>query len=289
MAPLRCGRIKFVAASSARGALRGESITLLLVGIPARDTDELLKAFADSGLGATRSHDPDEIAHAVTRQRPDVVVVDLRNDDPLSHRMVEWVCHEAAIAALVVTELPQVETRLQVLEMDCVIDHLIAPFDPREGTARVLALALRSGGRNSRIDAGDLQIDVAQRAVERRGERIPLTPRELDLLLLLIENRDSPVAKREILERIWGGHAHSENVVEANVSSLRRKLHAVGPPVIYTVHRSGYVFRPVSTSPTMTSAGLLAERDRLVRERDEMVARRDEMIRRLRAERDQRP
>jgi len=282
--------MKSVAASSARGGLRGESITLLLVGVPARDTDELLKVFADSGLAATRSHDPDEIAHVVTRQRPDAIVVDLRDDDPLARRMLEWACHDAGIGALAITELTQVETRLQVLEMGCVIDHLIAPFDPREGMARVHALpALRSGQNFSRIDAGDLQVDVAQRAVERRGERLPLTPRELDLLVLLIENTNSPVAKREILDRIWGERAHSENVVEANVSSLRRKLHAVGPPVIHTVHRSGYVFRPVSLSKTLMSADLLEERARLVRERQEMVERRDQIVRRLHAERDARP
>jgi two-component system OmpR family response regulator len=285
----RCRKIEVVGAPSALGGLRGESITLLLVGTPARDTDELLKAFANSGMGASRSHDPDEIAHSVTMQRPNVVVVDLRNDDPLSRRMLEWICRKAATGALVITDLTQVETRLQVLEMDCVIDHLIAPFDPREGTARVRALlALRSRGNPLRIDAGDLQVDVAQRVVERRGERVPLTPRELDLLLLLIENTDTPVPKREILDRIWGGQAHSENVVEANVSSLRRKLHAIGPPVIYTVHRSGYVFRSVSLSSTISREVLLEERDRLVRERQEMVAHRDEIIRRLRAERDQR-
>ena len=54
-----------------------------------------------------------------------------------------------------------------------------------------------------------------------------------------------PVTKQKLLVAVWGAEARSQNIVEANVSSLRRKLHALGPPVIHTLHRAGYVFRPV--------------------------------------------
>ena len=72
------------------------------------------------------------------------------------------------------------------------------------------------------------------------------TPREVGLLLALIEQSEHPVTKRELLVAVWGEEVRSQNVVEANVSSLRRKLHALGPPVIHTLHGAGYVFRPVA-------------------------------------------
>ena len=55
-------------------------------------------------------------------------------------------------------------------------------------------------------------------------------------------------ATSALLTAVWGTEARSQNVVEANVSSLRRKLHALGPPVIHTLHRAGYIFRPVRSS-----------------------------------------
>jgi len=102
--------------------------------------------------------------------------------------------------------------------------------------------------RPLRLVAGDLTVDLAQRSAVRNGKRVALTPREVSLLVTLIERSEQPVTKQELLTAVWGAQARSQNVVEANVSSLRRKLHALGPPVIHTLHRAGYIFRPVPTS-----------------------------------------
>jgi DNA-binding winged helix-turn-helix (wHTH) protein len=66
------------------------------------------------------------------------------------------------------------------------------------------------------------------------------------------------VSKQDLLCTVWRGEDRSENVVEANVSSLRRKLHGLGPPVIHTVHRTGYVFRPVALTGSVARATLAA-------------------------------
>jgi two-component system OmpR family response regulator len=126
---------------------------------------------------------------------------------------------------------------------------MVAPLDMRECTSRIEhLLARRRKSRSGRIRAGDITIDIMQRTAMRHGELVPLTPRELALLLALVQRSDDTVSKRELLSSVWQGEIRSENVVEANVSALRRKLHAVGPPIIHTVHRSGYVFRPAPPS-----------------------------------------
>jgi DNA-binding response OmpR family regulator len=229
---------------------QADALSVLLVGGTAPDTAGLCTACIETGLTALRSSDPEVIAHAVVTRHPEVVVIDLRNDDWLSDRILQWICRDASCSALVITQLSEVETRLRVIEMSGLVDHLIAPFDSREGCARVRTLLARGRReRTARVDAGDLQLEVAQRSVERGGERVALTPREIDVLLALVECEGQPVSKRDLLARVWHGEARSENVVEANVSSLRRKLHALGPPLIHTVHRTGYVFRPVPPSP----------------------------------------
>src|SRR5262249_54735430 len=162
--------------------------------------------------------------------------------------------------------------RIQALQLGA-IDHLVAPFEVREGIVRTeLLIARRRAGREARLEAGDIMIDAAQRTALRNGELVTLTPRELALLTVLVQRRGEAVSKQDLLTRVWRGETRSENVVEANVSSLRRKLHGLGPPVIHTVHRTAYVFRPVSQSIPAARASLVAERDRMVRERDAIIA-----------------
>jgi two-component system OmpR family response regulator len=142
----------------------------------------------------------------------------------------------------------QVDARIRALELGAA-DHIVAPVSVRESVLRVdHLLAHRRKNRSGRIEVGDLTIDAAQRTAVRNSELVRFTPRELALLLMLVQRRGEAVTKRELLSTVWHGQARSENVVEANVSALRRKLHALGPPLIHTVHRRGYVFRPASPS-----------------------------------------
>jgi DNA-binding response OmpR family regulator len=148
----------------------------------------------------------------------------------------------------VITDVKQVDARIRALELGAA-DHIVAPVSVRESVCSVdHLLEQRRKDRSDRFEIGDLTIDPAQRTAVRNGEFLRFTPRELALLLMLVQRRGEAVTKRELLSTIWHGQARSENVVEANVSALRRKLHAVGPPLIHTVHQRGYVFRPASPS-----------------------------------------
>jgi two-component system OmpR family response regulator len=268
-----------------RGAPTTPSIDVVIVAREREEVRGLELALRSRGSVVECAHDSDTIAKVVVGGHPDAIVVDLRDDDGLSERLLRWVCRNAPAPALVVTNLDDTAGRLRALELGAA-DHLVAPFDVREGVARVERLvAQQRAGRRRRIEAGDMTIDAAQRSVIRNGETVSLTPREIDVLRFLVERRGTTVSKAELLEAVWNGETRSENVVEANVSSLRRKLHALGPPVIHTVHRSGYLFRAETPSVTATRVALIAERDLMVRERDEIIARRDELILRLRSER----
>jgi two-component system, OmpR family, response regulator len=261
---------------------RPQSLDVTVVARDTEDVGKVVEALAAQGLRVERMYEPEAVAAAVVGGRPDVIVVDLRDDDGLADRMLTWVSRHARCASLVVSGADDVDARIAALHLGA-DDHVVAPFETREAVARVQALiARRRSVRRAPIEAGDLVIDPAQRCITRGGETVPLTPREADLLMALVNNADQPLSKRDLLDIVWGAEDRSENVVEANVSSLRRKLHALGPPVIHTVHRTGYVFRRTASEPSLTRRGLVAERERLLRERDEVVARREDLMQRLR-------
>jgi DNA-binding winged helix-turn-helix (wHTH) protein len=89
---------------------------------------------------------------------------------------------------------------------------------------------------------GALIVDEIGHDVRVDGHSIDLTRLEFELLLTLTRHRGQVLSKRQLLELIWGYEGYNDNVVEAQVSSLRRKLGPSGV-VIETIRGYGYVIR----------------------------------------------
>jgi len=221
-----------------------------------------------------------EAREHVQRVLPNCLVVDFRAGDA-AREFAGWYCKQLSDLVLVITDQRDVMGRLHGLELGTA-DHMIAPFALGEAVARVEVLLTR-GSRRGSLQLGDIVVDPAQRVVVRGATPIPLTPRELDVLVLLMRNRGRITSKQELMDEIWTDKPTSPNAVEAAVSSLRRKLHRPGHEIIRTVHRAGYALR-VPTNTVPSRATMIVERDRLLRERDDALARRDKIIRRLRDE-----
>ena len=79
----------------------------------------------------------------------------------------------------------------------------------------------------------------------RRGDvELALSPTEYSLLRFLLENAERVMSKAQILDHVWHYDFRGDaGVVETFISSLRKKLDAVGPPLIQTVRGFGYVLR----------------------------------------------
>ena len=111
---------------------------------------------------------------------------------------------------------------------------------PEELLARVRAL-LRRGSEPAEVLAHeDLVLDVRARSAQRGGRDLELSPRETDLLELLLRNRRRLVTREQALAEVWGDQfGATHNAVDRYVSYLRRKLGE--PELIRTVRGSGYI------------------------------------------------
>lgn len=256
---------------------------MALVGeVVRRDVEEIAELLRDGGVDANTSR-LDAIRPELGRApAPACLVADLCASVTMA-MFAESYCENVSTSVVVVTDLADATSRVRAIEYGAA-DHLVSPFEAREGAARVQRLVARhTARRDSRVAAGDLTFDLARQIVLRNGRRIDLTGRELAVLLALARETPRVVSKRELLQQVWGGALRTQNLVEATISSLRRKLERTGPRVIHTNHGHGYSFRPVPPAPA-GRVDVAAERDRLIRERDEIIARRDEAIARLRAQ-----
>lgn len=94
--------------------------------------------------------------------------------------------------------------------------------------------------RRTAADGVELHAD---RLLAFRGQAtIEISPMETKLLAALMDRRGWPVSKQRLLNLVWGWEGYDPNLVEVHVSTLRRRLDAHGPPVIFTVRGRGYRF-----------------------------------------------
>lgn len=126
-------------------------------------------------------------------------------------------------------------------------DYLVKPFELRELLARVRALLRRSTleiGSSDRLKVADLELDIENQVVYRRGKAIDLSEKEIELLKYFMEHPDRLLSHEEIHSYLWQAEEQpSSNVLAALVRLVRRKIEIKGEvPLIHTVYGKGYRF-----------------------------------------------
>jgi two-component system OmpR family response regulator len=126
-------------------------------------------------------------------------------------------------------------------------DYLTKPFSFEELQARVQALIRRAtmSVPASRLEVGDLSLDLSRREVRRGDRLLELQPREYSLLEYLLRNAGMVVSKTMILEHVWDYHFDPQtNVVDVLVHRLRAKIDEdFEPKLLHTVRGVGYVLK----------------------------------------------
>ena len=126
-------------------------------------------------------------------------------------------------------------------------DYLTKPFSFTELLTRVQALIRRANHETepTRLEAGDLSIDLLRREVLRAGRVLDLQPREFALLEYLMRNVNRVVSKTMIIEHVWGYDFDPlTNVVDVLVSRLRNKVdREFDRKLIHTYRGAGYALK----------------------------------------------
>lgn len=119
-------------------------------------------------------------------------------------------------------------------------DYVVKPFEPEELIARIEAVYRRRQTLPA-FSVGPLRIDLVRRIVELSGERVEISPRELDVLAELVQAKGQILSKAELLRRVWGVEKDpGTKVLEVQVARLRRKLSVPEGQLIETVIGEGY-------------------------------------------------
>lgn len=129
-------------------------------------------------------------------------------------------------------------------------DYLTKPFGIREFIARVKAIFRRTEAfqketeNQSDIVIGDIVIEVSKRKVKLNGNRIELTPKEFDLLLLLASHPGKTYTREQLLNILWGYQYNGyEHTVNSHINRLRSKIEKDLSKPIYILTSWGVGYR----------------------------------------------
>ena len=181
---------------------------------------------------------------AVARTEPDLIVLDWMLPDLEGIEVGRRLRAKGVKSAvLFLTAKDATENKVDALRAGG-DDYVTKPFSLAEVVARVQAILRRTAGElpGDVLRFADVSLDEQRHEVFRGGTRVDLTATEFSLLRYFLLNPRRVVSKGQILQNVWrydfGGNT---NVVETYVSYLRKKLDALGPPLIRTVRQAGYM------------------------------------------------
>jgi len=207
----------------------------------------LVQGLKESGHVVDEAADG-ETGLSLALSRPyDVAIVDrmLPRKDGLGV-VAEMREHGNQIPVLFLSALSEVDDRVKGLKAGG-DDYLTKPYAFVELLARIDALMRRRmpAGVRTRLDVGDLELDLLTRAAKRSGTEIELQPREFRLLEYLMRHAGQVVTRTMLLESVWEYHFDPQtNVIDVHISRLRAKIDkGFDTPLLHTIRGAGYMIR----------------------------------------------
>jgi len=186
-------------------------------------------------------------------RRPDVVLLDLGLPDIDGQSLITRMRHEAATQIVILSGRFAESEKVEALDRGA-DDYVTKPFGIDELHARIRVALRRAAGpaadAGGRVTVGPLAFDGARHEVTIAGRPVDLTPREYEILRVLLAHAGRVVTKGRILRAVWGeAYRDEDSYVYVHVSQLRRKLAAHDPggelrDLIVTEPGVGYRIRP---------------------------------------------
>jgi two-component system, OmpR family, KDP operon response regulator KdpE len=221
--------------------------TILVVDDEPQIRRVLMATLSHAGYDVVDAKNGQEGIERVLRERPDLVLLDFNLPDMNGPETCRKIRLSFAGPIIMVTVRNEDRDKIEALDSGA-DDYVVKPFVMGELLARVRAALRRSPTEQPlpKIDTPELTVDVEKRAVDVRGDRIHLTPKEFDVLRLLVIGHGKPLTFRKILQAVWGpDYAEETENLRVVINQLRKKIEKdpAHPRFILTEHCVGYRFQ----------------------------------------------
>lgn len=187
----------------------------------------------------------DEAVNKMQEFNPDAIILDVMLPGMDGYEILKKLKDTDYIGVIMLTAKEDIVNKILGLELGA-DDYMTKPFDMRELLARLKSLIRRmqkieSKQERAEITLRGIELNVSHRTAYAGGTMLELTPKEYDLLKLLVASPDRVFTREQLLDLVWGiDYFGGTRTVDIHVQRLRKKLGSSYSDIIQTVHGMGY-------------------------------------------------
>lgn len=205
----------------------------------------LRTSLASQGFQVSEAADGRSALGEIERSHPDLVILDLGLPDMDGAEVIRTLRDGGnAVPILVLSSRADEKGKVEALDLGA-DDYVTKPFGTAELFARIRAALrhrLQQQGEQPIFRSGDLEVDLVRRIVRVRGGEVKLTPKEYDILRILVAHAGKVLTHRMLMSEVWGGETDVQ-YLRIYVRQLRQKIETDPEQPRYILTETGVGYR----------------------------------------------
>lgn len=218
---------------------------ILVIEDEQRIADAIVYALKREGYIAEAVYHGEEAVRRLQEFRPEAIVLDVMLPGMDGYEILKKLQEKERIGVIMLTAKEDIVNKILGLELGA-DDYMTKPFDMRELLARIRSLLRRMQKAETKqdkteISVSGIKLQVSHRTATAGDVMLDLTPKEYDLLKLLLSSPDRAYTREQLLDLVWGmDYYGGTRTVDIHIQRIRKKLGEGYSDIIQTVHGIGY-------------------------------------------------
>lgn len=207
--------------------------------------DAIVYALLKEGFTAEAAYNGEEALKRIALFKPNALILDIMLPGINGFEVLKRLESRNSVGIIMLTAKEDIVDKVLGLELGA-DDYMTKPFDMRELLARMRSLLRRLPGKaeeqgQTEIHINGVMLNLQQRMAVAGEKLLDLTPKEFDLLALLLANPERVYTRDQLLDLIWGmEYFGGTRTVDIHMQRLRKKLGTDHSDILQTVHGVGY-------------------------------------------------
>ena len=186
-----------------------------------------------------------EAIEQVKADRPDLILLDLGLPDMQGHDLLaKWRNDLLELPIIILSSRTDEAGIVKALELGA-DDYVTKPFGTKELVARIrvaLRHKLQQQGERPIFQTGELSVDLVKRIVKLADKEVKLSPKEYDILRVLVQHAGKVITHQHLLNQVWGGSTDVQ-YLRVYVRQLRQKIERISDEPQYITTETGVGYR----------------------------------------------
>ena len=183
-----------------------------------------------------------DFLNALKKKKPNMVLLDMMLPDIPGQELIKKIRDNSQyddMDVIIISANRMIIDKIDGLDLGA-DDYIEKPFDILELMSRINA-RVRRVRKSSKLEVGGIKLDLDKHICYKDGKQINLTPREFDILSLILSKKGAIVKREEVLTKIWGTDVSLETrTIDMHINSIRKKIADTNASVIVTLYGVGF-------------------------------------------------